>query len=177
MFFDLLRLAFPASLLHEVREVSSVFALCLHDPMESRIVVFQGERLEVPYRIYNDVTPGKEVVGAINAQVLACILTRHHDGRKRQRNAALLYGSPYSWVIPFVFLLSGEYVIEILTDIEEAIPRLDLDAYRRVIEENPDLWMTTERRVTSYWNEYHRREFWQRDDYVGFRLLRQLSGE
>lgn len=168
--------AFPRRLNESVREAVSVLMPSRHAPTEPREVRLGEERLLIPYRIYNDVALGKVVVGPENSAVLACILTRHHNGFVRQRNAAKLYVEPFDWVVPFVLLLVGEYVSEILSDIERAIPSMDLQTYRRVIAQNHALWETTQRRVTSYWDVYYRRQFPRRDDYVGFRVLSALGG-
>jgi hypothetical protein len=77
---------------------------------------------------------------------------------------------------PFVVALIGEYVVEILLDIESAMsPRLSR-ALADFIAANPCYWETTKRRITSYWDVYYRRTY-GRSVYVGFRLIDQLEAE
>jgi len=108
--------------------------------------------------------------------------TRSNDGFERQRAARDLLLDLEPWGAPFIIALIGEYVVEILEDLFNALtPDLErtLGAF---IVENGAYWATTKRRVTSYWNEYYRssrpgelRRAYRRNEYVGFKLTDRLD--
>lgn len=103
-----------------------------------------------------------------------CLLSRSTSGYERQVALREVVRANRSWTIPFVIRLIGEYVIEILDDIEAALPDIDPALVRQFFIENPDFIALTRARVMSYWNEYYRWRF-QRADYVGFRLIAALE--
>lgn len=108
--------------------------------------------------------------------------TRSNDGFERQRAARDLLIKLEPWGAPFIVALIGEYIVEILEDISNAMtPKLErtLGAY---IVENEAFWTTTKRRVVSYWNAYYRsngaselRRAYRRDEYIGFKLIGRLE--
>lgn len=55
----------------------------------------------------------------------AVLYTRHHDGFVRQRHVQQAIGSPHAWLVPIVVKLVGEYVIEIILAIRDALSDLD----------------------------------------------------
>lgn len=108
--------------------------------------------------------------------------TRSNDGFERQRAAHDLLRSAEPCFAPFVVALIGEYIVEILQDVSDALtPELErtLGAF---IRDNEAFWATTKRRITSYWNVYYRwsraselRRAYPRDEYIGFTLLDRLE--
>ena len=68
----------------------------------------------------------------------------------------------------------GEYVMEILVDLEAAMSPPVVDHLANFLSANLDYWQLTKQRIASYWNVYYRHRF-NRSDYVGFRLARQLD--
>lgn len=108
--------------------------------------------------------------------------TRSNDGFERQRAARDLLRSMEPWAAPFIVALIGEYIVEILEDISDALtPELE-QTLAAFIADNEALWATTKRRVTSYWNVYYRsswkselRQAYRRDEYVGFELTDRLD--
>ena len=108
--------------------------------------------------------------------------TRSNDGFERQRAARDLLNSMESWAAPFIVALMGEYIVEILEDIADALtPELE-QTLGDFIVGNEAFWATTKRRVTSYWNAYHASSCatgphgsWRRDEYVGFKLTGRLE--
>lgn len=108
--------------------------------------------------------------------------TRSNDGFERQRAARDLMADLKPWEAPFIVALIGEYVVEILEDVSNALtPDLErvLGAF---LIENEAFWATTKRRVASYWNVYYRsscaserRRTYRRDEYVGFKLADRLE--
>jgi len=106
--------------------------------------------------------------------------TRSNDGFERQRAARDLLRDVEPWAAPFIVALIGEYIVEILEDISDALtPELE-QTLAAFIADNKALWTTTKRRIASYWNVYYRRgrdlrPAYRRDEYVGFQLSDRLD--
>ncbi len=108
--------------------------------------------------------------------------TRSNDGFERQRAARDLMVDLEPWGAPFIAALIGEYIVEILEDISNALtPDLERTLGEFIVE-NQAFWATTKRRVASYWNAYYRsswaselRRAYRRDEYVGFKLTDRLE--
>lgn len=153
--------AFPVEFADDAEAVLAVMPPSRFAPHDSFAVVVQGEPVSIPSRIYNSEPPAKAVqlLSPRQRQLLHCLYSRHHDGRVRQRHLAELVASTDPWVVPFVVRLVGEYVLEILVDICEALRRLDapgMGAYGQFIVDNPAFFARTQRQVVSYWSCYHR---------------------
>lgn len=141
-----------------------------------------GATVRIPYNLYlgkaaREVAPPAGPVGL----AVHCLLTRGDDGFTRQAALAGLLGAREAWVVPYVMLLAGEYVVEIIADMVAALPRLDREAYGGFARENPATMELLRARATSYWNEYHRRgghhrDRWaDRNDYPGLVFLAQVQ--
>src|SRR5437899_8923655 len=84
------------------------------------------EALLIPNRVYHDTDViHTDKLTSVQRIVVDCILTRHHDGFVRQNYLARIACSNYAWVPPFVIQLLGEYVVEILRDIETNLENFD----------------------------------------------------
>lgn len=128
------------------------------------------ETLWIPYRIYHDPADiDFDCLTQTQSEILACLLTRHHNGFVREQYLSSILDCNYEWMPPFIVQLVGEYVIEIVCSIRDSVHRLDPELYRRFLIHNPAFYGTTKRRVQSYWNCYHRGK--RREDYSGFQLL------
>jgi hypothetical protein len=108
--------------------------------------------------------------------------TRSNDGFERQRAARDLVADLRPWGAPFVVALIGEYIVEILQDVFDALTPDVERTLGSFIVENEAFWATTKRRITSYWNAYYRsswaselRRAYRRDEYVGFKLVDRLE--
>src|SRR5690349_12406376 len=110
-----------------------------HAPMGGFSVILDGERLTIPGRISHGSTWATgaygfcgrtvdpwEKEGDLVASMAAAIHTRYGDGWVRQRFLRRLLAAPVlaRWMIPFIVQLVGEYVVEIIDDIAEALPDL-----------------------------------------------------
>ncbi len=142
----------------------------------------EGEKLLIPYRIYNP-EPSEAFLAELDALerlLLACLYTRNHDGFVRQRNLAPLLSSDEPWVIPFIVQLLGEYVIDICEDIAEftnTTLRTRKTMRRNFVsffEHNPEFIALTESRATSYWDCYHRTRHTSCATYPGLTTLHAL---
>lgn len=161
-----LAMAFPSSVRREALEVLSEFPPVAHGS-KTFSAWLDHEEVRIPWRIYHDQAqiPSK-LSTSIQDEIVACLLTRHHDGLIRQQNLRSIFGSKNQWTVPFVVQLAGEYVIEIITDIQASLPTLDKEQYSAFLHSNRDLLVKTEQRTRSYWNCYYRDRFsW--DSYPG----------
>jgi hypothetical protein len=114
--------------------------------------------------------------------IARALQTRSNNGFERQRAARDLMADVRPWGAPYIVTLVGEYVVEILDDIDAA---LQSDAEQIIVTfliANPAFWETIKSRVVSYWNVYYRlsragehRRAHAKADYVGFRLIDRLD--
>jgi len=136
-------------------------------------VVMDGETLLVPHRLYFG-SPVPAIEGAANATLMTrCLETRSHDGFQRQRALHALLADVRPWSAPFIALLIGDYVVEILADIDAAASPAMASALADFAAANPALWWLIRQRVASYWNVYYRGI--ARADYPGFRLVDRIQ--
>lgn len=103
-----------------------------------------------------------------------CLESRSNDGFQRQRAVRELLADVQPWSAPFIVALIGEYLIEILQDIDDALDPRSAAVLAEFISANPNYWRTVRNRVMSYWNVYYRADF-RRGDYLGFRLIEALE--
>jgi hypothetical protein len=62
-----------------------------------------GELMQIPYRMHYS-WPDDDMTSRLTPDerlVLACWMSRHHDGRVRQRALSLIFVSNAPWTIPF----------------------------------------------------------------------------
>ena len=104
-----------------------------------------------------------------------CLMSRSTDGFRRQEALKDFIASSEPAVIPFVALLAGEYVVEILQDIVSAMPALDQTAYAHFVLENGQLMKWLQARATSYWNCYYRHRFPERTLFSGLVFLEEIG--
>jgi hypothetical protein len=138
--------------------------------VESFSVEIGDDTVCIPYRIHHD--PALIDSGRLNPkqdELLACLLTRHHNGLVRETYLSRILNSKHEWVPPFVVQLVGEYVLEITQSIRDGIDHLDPGLYGIFLRQNPAFYRVTKARVASYWNCYYRA--FPRKDYAGFQVL------
>lgn len=150
-----LSLAFPAALRPAVAVLTETAAWRPEHRHYSYQVMYWGETLTIPTRLYFD--PGilwdDAGRGDTERTIAWCLGTRHHNGYVREACLVRLLAAPQGWVTPFIVHLVGEYVNEIVQRIEAALPdfgpdmRAALAAFGR---ENPRYLNTIESRTISY---------------------------
>jgi hypothetical protein len=133
-----------------------------------------GESLSIPQRVCHDplgISAGFRLGfrSKLAREILDCIFTRHTNGYVRQEYLRRIIHSKNIWIPPFVIQLAGEYVIEILRDIEGALTRLDVSIYGDFVRNNPTFVQQTKQRIVSYWDCYYRSI--AAEKYPGFRIL------
>jgi len=117
----------------------------------------------IPDRVYLvNVGPGAELTPA-QQRILDCIHTRDHDGRVRRAHVERLVEaaevSVDEWVCPFVLLLLGEYVVEIIERIAANVERLDRATWAPFLARNQRLVSEVRQRAESYFDSYYRERF------------------
>jgi hypothetical protein len=174
--------AFPASLSETVSRAAALIPGAEDASPDGYQVRVDGQDVQIPYRIYN-AEPQSDIVDALDGElrnVLACLYTRHHDGHVRQRHLKRIVELTHPWVSPFVVQLVGEYVVEILLDIQAGLHELDIEGspqrrqYGTFVAHNPAFVDLTVQRVASYWDCYYRHRYPERAAYPGSVLLSSL---
>lgn len=177
-----LSLAFPAALRPAAAALTAPAAWDDEHLLYSYQVMLGGETLTIPCRLYVERGLPLDDAGrdATACAIAWCLGTRHHDGYVREECLARMLDAPQAWMAPFIVHLVGEYVIEIVRRIENALPGLTpqmRSALAAFVRENPRYLDTIERRTISY-------RFWGGPpplvDYPGKRviaLLRALGQE
>jgi hypothetical protein len=139
-------------------------------------ITVRGHAVDIPQRLH---FLGKRNEDFHSTSVLAsitqCLLTRSTDGYVRHAALRSIVSLNESWTIPFVVLLAGEYVVEIIDDLVNSLPALDAAAYGAFVRENIPLMSLLESRATSYWNCYYRHSFADRHQYPGIKFLNRLE--
>lgn len=128
------------------------------DGLGERTVYLNGNILEIPYRIYNNL-PDFSQMNHLSDQefaIICCLYSRHWDGYVRQEMIKKLIEMKFQdFMTPYVFLLIGEYVVEIINDIGPFVEK-NRDSFIGFINGNHDFKVLTYQRMVSYWNEYYR---------------------
>lgn len=155
---------------------------------ERFLVRVEDETVSIPTRLH---FASEDLPLSPSDRIFARALqTRSSDGFQRQRAAHDLLDSLEPWCAPFIVALLGEYVVQILDDLDTALTPKKIETLGQFIAQNGAYWQTTKRRVTSYWNVYYRsasdsgvQSKWgqdslsrfRREDYVGFRIIERLE--
>jgi hypothetical protein len=162
--------AFPQSLKGQSEALGALFASKggRLSP-DSFSVIVKGDVITIPERVYVD---ENVMAGALNGLGDA-LLTRHHNGFVRQRALGTVLGRRGSLAVPFMVRLIGEYVLEILDQIDEQLDLVSRDDLVDFVTCNPDFMRLTHARVTSYWACYFGAT--PRQEHVGFRLIERIE--
>lgn len=171
--------AFPKKLENDIKVVFEIIyfntELCTIDTFDIQI---DEETIHIPSRIYceepNEIEEIK--ITHLQRQILNCFFTRHHNGYVRQKRLRQIFtkGSIEKWMIPYILQLAGEYVEEILRDINMNIELIDADDFREFISSNKDFIKITGDRIASYWNEYYKKSI-DKDEYAGFKIKEKVN--
>jgi hypothetical protein len=142
-------------------------------------VIINNEKLEIPYRIYVN-PPSKEQVDQIpikKQQIMSCFLTRHHNGHIREQFLKNIILNKEPWVVPFISQLIGEYVFEILFEINSKLEQMEIKEFVKFFNDNPLFFFRMKQRVISYWDCYYRNEYTDFNDYIGNRIIKYFESE
>lgn len=160
--------AFPKDLHYKVSELP--FKFSAYETFFS--VQLNGEKLQIPYRIYNEELPTKafDALDFQGKMIISCLYTRHHDGFVRQKYTEILLAHllDETWMLPYIVKLVGEYIVEIVEIIYLHKSRIPTAALRQFYMENKAFIHLTRDRMISYWDVYYRNQF---------PIVKQYSGE
>ncbi len=137
-----------------------------------------GEITSFAYRIYFH-EPNQELENRLtNTQklIINCIYTRHYNGHIREKRLRNLLGFDQEWILLYKLQLLGEYVIEILFELDKHITDKNIQQYKEFTLNNIKFWEQTKSRITSYWNVYYRdRNYKTMKDYVGYKIMKRIN--
>jgi hypothetical protein len=139
-------------------------------------LIVRGKTVHIPKRIhFIGLSEAKLEWERASLDVVQCLRARSTDGYERQASLRhiLLLNEP--WSIPFVVLLAGEYVVEIIEDIIVSRPALSPETYIEFVRENRDTMRHLRSRATSNWDCYYRASYPNRSAYPGLAFLHQLE--
>ena len=139
-------------------------------------VIVRGKTIHIPKRVHfiglSEAKLGEELALLPTVQ---CLRTRSTDGYERQASLRHILPLNEPWSIPFVVLLAGEYVVEIIDDILASMPMLNSEAYIEFVRENRGMMRLLRSKATSYWDCYYRTSHPNRSAYPGIAFLHQLE--
>jgi hypothetical protein len=145
---------------------------------ETEIKLTTGEVIFFIYRIYFH-EPSAELEDKLTEtqkQILNCIYTRHHNGYIREKRLKKLFGFDNDWILPYKLQLLGEYVIEILFELDKHITNENIRRYKQLTFNNRKYWEQTKSRVASYWNEHYRYPNYKNfNDYIGKQIVKRVN--
>lgn len=176
-FKDAAQRAFPFSIASLASEAASELLPFVDDTYRQRseAIDVTGQTIAIPRRIhFADLSAAPGRLSDLNS-ASRCLVTRATDGRLRQQALRSIIGYQSAWIAPFVLLLLGEYVIEIVEDVRDALPVLDQSIYANLVRENRQTVQMLRARATSYWDAYHRQQYPQKRDYPGLQALHELE--
>jgi hypothetical protein len=142
------------------------------------VVNVKSQLISAPSRVYySPARPRSEIRSSGGeARTLAlCLGTRHWDGFVREECIRELVHINCPWVAPFVIQLLGEYVIQIVNVITEALPHVNRTTYGEFVRTNPRFLATTKRRATSYWDCYYRHHYSRLGEYPALLVIEQME--
>jgi hypothetical protein len=175
---DLAR-AFPPELAPIVKTTVSKLPVSELPPSPGSIgpIQISGSPICIPSRLYMGSTPchSRGPEHPLENAIVSCLYTRHHDGHVRERFLKELLPVRTVWQVPFVIQLVGEYVVELVTIIEDALADGMESTFASFLQENQTFMTLTRQRAISYWNCYHRSQWPQLSSYPGMRVLRRLE--
>ena len=172
--------SFPIELKEDVEIVVNFLntkKLTVHPYFEKEIFV-NNESIYIPGRIYTDENLKIDEITLSEKQktILNCLYLTHNDGYLRQQKLELLKDNFEDFVIPYKMKILGEYVIEIIADLEKNITEKSIGNYLKFIRGNPKYWNLTKSRIISYWGEYYKREY-KLKNYIGYKLIKKIENE
>lgn len=130
------------------------------------------------YRIYFQ-EPSPELENELTEtqrQILNCIYTRHHNGHVREKRLKNLFGFDCEWILPYKLQLLGEYVFEIIVELDKHITDENIQQYKLLTLDNRKYWEQTKSRITSYWSEYYRYPNNKKlMDYIGYKIMKRIN--
>ncbi len=178
-FLDSIVLAFPSACESATRQAAQELLPLFDKDYGIRgpePVIVCGETLQIPNRIhFMRLTADRLIFPMPLAGYANCICSRSTDGYIRQAALKNIIGINESWTIPFVIMLVGEYVIEIIEEIANSAPMLEKEIYIQFVKENRLLMRRIRAKAISYWDCYYRHAYPEYEAYPAIAFLNQLE--
>ncbi len=109
-------------------------------------------------------------------QILNCIYTRHFNGYVREGRLKNLLNIDHEWILPFKLQLLGEFVIEILIELDKHITDKNITLYKRLTLDNKKYWQQTKSRMVSWWDaDYRNLSPKKLNDYIGYKIVKRIN--
>ncbi len=144
----------------------------------STTIKLKDEYIALPGRLYFT-EPNLEQENSLTKtqiNILNCIYTRHFDGHIRERRLNNLLNNDEFWIIPFKVHLLGEFVMEILIELDKHITEKNITEYKKFVLDNPKFWIQTKSRMVSWWNaDYRYPKFTNIKDYIGYKIIKRIN--
>lgn len=173
-----LKQAFPSYLREDVVEVLEIMPNYKTNGDYFTVKMYGGT-IRIPERIYCDELPGDVISNLTERQkkIIFCLYLRHYDGFVREKNLSEIFcaANIEKWVLPYILRLIGEYVVEILEEINRHIDMINNRTLYTFINDNPKFYMRQKSRISSYWDCYYRDKYPIKEEYVGFKILQSIQ--
>ncbi len=75
------------------------------------------------------------------------------------------------WVFPFLLYAAGDYVVEIIRELDNGLGDYDNTRLRDFCRRNLQAFLYIHARMVSYWNEFYRFDCYRYKDYIGKHLF------
>jgi hypothetical protein len=170
--------AFPRELKGEIDNLYDQYSFDAIYPNHHTFRINLGqEEINIPTRVYVHEKQFTRIHNLPKTQqmILGCMLSRHYDGFVRQKHLENILTVEELWVAPYILQLIGEYVVEILNDIYKNLDSINIDFLKHIMSLNPNFWNKTKSRVISYWDCYYRQDYYNKEDYVGMKIIAKLK--
>ncbi len=169
--------AFPSNVAPLAHEAASELTPFVDDTyrQNSDALNVTGKMVAIPRRLhFVGLSACKDGLGNFSL-ASRCLITRSTDGYLRQQALRSIIDHQSVWIAPFVLILLGEYVVEIVKDIRDALPALDQSVYANLIRENQQAVQLLRERAISYWDAYYRQRYRDKQDYPGLQALQEMA--
>ncbi|SHN69973.1 hypothetical protein [Desulfovibrio litoralis] len=136
-----------------------------------------GERLIIPYRIYNEYNDYLEKIPeGLHRTFTAAFFSRHHNGYVREQCLRYLIhlADIQLYIIPYILKLVEEYVVELAEIVLNEFDSLPDQLLTVFVQENPAWLPLMYQRCVSYWNCYYRERYTCLNDYPGIKIYNLL---
>lgn len=172
---------FPEDLSDDVKIVTKFLPIDIYPPHKDKPISIKvgSENITIYSRIYKEELEESQISRLTDVQklILSCIYTRHHDGFIREKYLKNILADQRPWTVPFVVILLGEYVVELLELVKQ---NLDNSAtqklYSNFVFNNPIFWKKTKSRIINYWYIYYRDSFSDKRTYPGVQIIKIIEG-
>lgn len=137
-------------------------------------------REKIPYRVYfPSIHPASfKKCSCRQRAIIASIMSRHHDGFHREIWVRELMQHPETWTVPFVAYALGDYVMEVVTVVEEMLGDEWVALFKNFAVSDFIDTNSLSQRIFTYWDIYYRPNgscYTWFCNYTSYRVAQQLG--